>query len=56
MPEQRGFGNNGPESARPCEPRHGDDQMNQKDEEVGHPGNGISTSKPPHSGQFGNSP
>jgi hypothetical protein len=29
MPEQRRFGNNGTESARPCESGHGDDQMNE---------------------------
>ena len=45
MPDQRGFGNNGTESARPCQSGHGDDQMNEQDEEVAHPGNGISTSR-----------
>jgi hypothetical protein len=29
MPDQHGFGNNGTESARPCQSRHGDDQMNE---------------------------
>jgi hypothetical protein len=29
MPDQRGFGNNGTESARPCQSRHGDNQMNE---------------------------
>jgi hypothetical protein len=29
MPDQRGFGNNRTESARPCQSGHGDDQMNE---------------------------
>jgi hypothetical protein len=29
MLDQCGFGNNGPEPARPCQSRHGDDQMNE---------------------------
>ena len=29
MPDQHGFGNNGTDSARPCQPGHGDDQMNE---------------------------
>ena len=29
MPGQHGFGNNGTDSARPCQPSHGDDQMNE---------------------------
>ena len=45
MPDQHGFGNNGTESARPCQSGHGDDQMNEQDEQVAHPGNGISTSR-----------
>ena len=45
MPDQHGFGNNGTEPARPCQSGHGDNQMNEQDEEVAHPGNGISTSK-----------
>ena len=45
MPDQHGFGNNGTEAARLCQSRHGDDQMNEQDEEVAHPGNGISTSR-----------
>ena len=45
MPEQCGFGDDGTESARPCQSGQGDDQMNEQDEEVAHPGNGISTSR-----------
>jgi hypothetical protein len=36
VPNQRGFGNNGAESAGSCQPDNGDDQMNEKDEEVAH--------------------
>ena len=28
MPDERGFGNDGTESARPCKSDHGDNQMN----------------------------
>ena len=45
MPDQHGFGDNGSESARPCQSGHGDDQMNEQDEEVAHPGKRISTAK-----------
>jgi hypothetical protein len=56
MPDQHGFGDNGTESTGPRQSGQGDDQMNEYDSEIAHPGNGINTSKPPHSGQFGNSP
>jgi hypothetical protein len=45
MPDQHGFGDNGTESTRPCQSDQGDDQMNEYDSEVAHPGNGINTSK-----------
>jgi hypothetical protein len=45
MPEQHGFGDNGTESTRPRQSGQGDDQMNEYDSEVTHPGNGINTSK-----------
>ena len=45
MPDQHGFGYNGAESTRPCQSGQGDDQMNEYDNEVAHPGNGINTSK-----------
>ena len=45
MPDQRGFGNNGADSARPCQSGYGDDQMNEQDEQIAHPGNGINTSR-----------
>ena len=48
MPDQHGFGDDGTESARPCQPDQCDDQMNEKDEEVAHSGNGIKASRPPH--------
>src|SRR5215472_13602330 len=50
MPDHHGFGDNGTESTRPCQSGHGNDQMNEYDSEVAHPGNGINSSKPPHSG------
>jgi len=45
MPDQHGFGDNGTEATRPCQSGQGDDQMNEYDSEVAHPGNGINTSK-----------
>ncbi len=45
MPDQRGFGINGTESARPCQSDHGDDHMNEQEDEVTHPGNGNNTSQ-----------
>ena len=45
MPDQHGFGDNGTESTRPCPSGQGDDPMNEYDNEVAHPGNGINTSK-----------
>jgi len=52
MPDQHGFGDNGTEATRPCQSGQGDDQMNEYDSEVAHPGNGINPQKPPHSGQI----
>jgi hypothetical protein len=45
MPDQHRFGDNATESTRPCQSGQGDDQMNEYDNEVAHPGNGINTSK-----------
>ena len=45
MPDQHGFGDNGTESTRPRQSGQGDDEMNEYDSEVAHPGNGINTSK-----------
>ena len=45
MPDQHGLGDNGTESTRPRQSGQGDDQMNEYDSEVAHPGNGINTSK-----------
>jgi hypothetical protein len=42
MPDQRRFGDNGTESAWTCQSGHGDNHMNEKDEEVVHRGNRIS--------------
>ena len=41
MPDQHGFGDNGTDSARRRQSGQGDDQMNEYDSEVAHPGNGI---------------
>ena len=43
MPDEHGFGDNGTESTRPCQSGQGDDQMNEYDSEIAHPGNGINT-------------
>ena len=45
MPDQHGFGDNGTESTRPRQSGQSDDQMNEYDSEVTHPGNGINPSK-----------
>ena len=45
MPDQRGLGNHGTESPRPGESQHGDNHMNEQDDEVAHPGNGNNTSQ-----------
>jgi hypothetical protein len=45
MPDQRGFGNHGTHSPRPCQPGHRDDHMSEQDGEVAHPGNGNNTSQ-----------
>ena len=43
MPEPRGFGNHGTESPGACQAGHGDDHMNEKEDEVAHPGHGNNT-------------
>ena len=45
MPDQHGFGDNRTQPTRLCQPGHGNDQMNEQDEQVAHPGNSINTSK-----------
>jgi hypothetical protein len=45
MPDQQGFGDYGTESTRPRQSGQSDDQMNEYDSEVAHPGNGNNTSK-----------
>ena len=45
MPDQHGFGDYDTESTRPRQSGQGDDQMNEYDSEVAHPGNGINASK-----------
>jgi hypothetical protein len=57
MSDQYRFGDNGTESNRPRQSGQGDDQMNEEDSEVAHPGHGINTSKSHlQLGQFDNSP
>src|SRR5438046_10380653 len=38
MSHQRSFGNDGPESTRPCKSKCGDQHVNEKDEDVAHRG------------------
>jgi hypothetical protein len=45
MPDQHGFGDNGTESTRPRQSGQSADHMNEYNNEVAHPGNGINTSK-----------
>ena len=46
MKDQHGLGDNGTDSARLGQSSQDDDQMDEQHEEVAHPGNAISTSKP----------
>src|SRR5215469_10112095 len=45
MADQHGFGDNRTQSTRLCQSGHGNDQMNEQDQQVTHPGNRINTSK-----------
>ena len=56
VPNQRGFGNNGAESAGSCQPDNGDDQMNEKDEDVAHSRQSYQHLKVTPFRQFDNSP
>jgi hypothetical protein len=47
--EQR-LGNDGTEASQPCKPDDGDDQMNEKDDDIAHPG---MVSKPEKIPNFG---
>ena len=44
MPDKRGF-RHGTESIGARQPGHGEDQMNEHDTEIAHPGNRINTSR-----------
>jgi hypothetical protein len=44
--DEHGLGNDGSEASRPYQPNHGDEQMNEKAEDVAHAGNGISAQEP----------
>ena len=41
----RRFGNHGTESPGTCQAGHGDDHMNEQEDEVAHPGHGNNTSQ-----------
>ena len=56
MPDQYGFGNHGTEPARNCQPDHGNDHMNEEDDDIAHPGMLSKPQKPKLSAQFNNSP
>ena len=45
MASEHGFGDDGTKATRFCQSDHGNDQMNEQDEQVAHPGNSINTSK-----------
>ena len=45
MADECGFGNHGTESPGACQGGHGDDHMNEQEDEVAHPGNGNNTSQ-----------
>jgi hypothetical protein len=52
--EQR-LGNDGMEASRPCKPDDGDNQMNEKDDDIAHPGMISKPEKTPNLAQFSNS-
>src|SRR4051794_14453461 len=52
VPNQRRFGNNGAESAGSYQPDNGDDQMNEKNEEVAHSWQSYQHLKSRHSGNL----
>ena len=45
MPQEHGLGHNRTESPRLRQSGHGDDQMNEHDREIAHPGKGINASQ-----------
>jgi hypothetical protein len=56
MPSQHGFGDDGTKATRFYKADDGDDQMNENDEDVVHPGIVTKSQKAPDSGRFCNSP
>ena len=56
MPSQHGFGDDGTKATRFYKANDGDDQMNENDEDVVHPGIVTRSQKAPDSGRFCNSP
>ena len=56
MPSQHGFGDDGTKATRFYKADDGDDQMNENDEDVVHPGIVTKSQKAQDSGLFCNSP
>jgi hypothetical protein len=56
MPSQHGFGDDGTKATRFYKADDGDDQMNENDEDLVHPGIVTKSQKAPDSGRFCNSP
>jgi len=56
MPDQDGFGDNGPEATRLSEPDDGDDGMQKKSENVAHAPDGIKLKNLKNSVRLPNSP
>src|SRR5215471_4565272 len=45
LASEHGFGDDGTKATRFCQSDHGNDQMNEQDEQIAHPGNSVNTSK-----------
>ena len=56
MPSERRFRDDGTKATRSYKPDDGDDQMNEKDEDIVHAGIVSKSQKPRNSGRFCNSP
>jgi hypothetical protein len=50
MFDEHRLGNDGTKTARPCEPDDGDDQMDETNDDIAHPGR---VSKPEKTSEFG---
>jgi len=56
MPSEHGFGDDGTKTTRSDKPDDRDDQMNENDEDVEHPGTVSKSKKSPEFSRFCNSP